>query len=801
MKRLFLSSALLAVAFIMRASPGSAEIADAQEQEAYRRAEAQIAVPSQKLVLNPRVVPNWTGRGGEFWYRRDRPEGEEYVLVSETGARHAAFDHGRLATALGEASEAKVGPWELNVSALVPAQLAVLVASNRAFACTLTEYRCTAAPASDPTQTASPGGRHIAFARDHDLWLRNAATGEERRLTTDGEPGASWGAYPDAMLMALTAQRMRLPFPPWGLEWSPDGRWLIAARTDHRGVEPYPFLESVPRDGSFRPVVRTIRQPLMGEDPPIRTLHAFDAATGRRGDITAPASVGGIGGAEPIGWSVDGNRFFATYSGKSGRELGIVEVDLAPGTSRTLLSEKLEGYPNLNAAIYNAPNVRLIHGGRELIWYSERSGYGHLYRYDARSGRLLNALTRGNWTVRDIVHTDEERQRIFFTASGREPGNPYRRRLYRVNSDGSGLKLLTPEDADHMIDGAQPPALARILGRGGAAASPVSPNGRIAVDTYSTLQQPPVSVMRSAETGAEIARLEQADVIALRATGWQPPEPFVAQAADGTTDLYGVIYWPQVKPAGRIPLIDAIYAGPQTTVVPHDYVSAYAERASPARAALAALGFAVVVLDARGTPFRSRAFQSSTFGNFIDPALDDHAAVIRQLAERHNELDPARVGIYGHSFGGYASARAMLRHPELFSVGVSSAANHRYQSMYNVGPYLSPPDYGGGSEKRPSPNAVAENYKALDNNMLAEKLRGRLLLAYGDMDENTYPAMTLQFIDALVRANRPYDLLYMPNRTHAFGGESYFIRRLSDYFITHLKGEQDPQESIFFKGR
>lgn len=800
MKRCLLSSALLAAASVIPIKAGLAQPAAAQDQ-AYEQAEAQIAVPSQRLVLNSRVVPNWTGRGGEFWYRRDRAQGGEYVLVAETGARQPAFDHERLATALSQASEVTVGAWDLNLAALVPAQSAVLVASNRAFACTLADYRCTAAPTSDPTQMASPVGNKIAFARDDNLWMRDVASGEERPLTTDGKPDASWGAYPDAMLMALTAQRMRLPFPPWGLDWSPDGRWLIATRTDHSGVEPYPFLESVPQDGSFRPLVRTVRQPLMGEEPPIRTLHAFEAATGRRVDFEAPRGIGGIGGAEPIGWSADGNRFFATYAGKSGRELGVVEVDVARGTSRTLISEKLEGYPNLNAAIYNAPNVRLIRDGRELIWFSERSGYGHLYRYDAKTGRLLNAITRGDWVVRDIVRVDEERRRFFFTASGREPGNPYRRRLYRVNFDGSGLKLLTPEDADHMIDGAQPPALARILGRGGAAASPVSPDGRILVDTYSTLQQPPVSVMRSAETGAEIARLDQADVSALRASGWQPPEPFVAKAADGKTDLYGAIYWPQVRPAGRIPIIDAIYAGPQTTVVPHDYVSAYAERASPARAALAVLGFAVVVLDARGTPFRSRDFQSSTYGNFIDPALDDHAAVIRQLAERHKELDPTRVGIYGHSFGGYASARAMLRHPDLFSVGVSSAANHRYQSMYNVGPYLSPPDYGGGSEKRPSPTAVAENYKALDNNVLAEKLRGRLLLAYGDMDENTYPAMTLQFIDALVRANRPYDLLYMPNHTHAFGGESYFIRRLSDYFITHLKGEQDPQESIFFKGR
>lgn len=778
---------------------GSAQTVTAPDREAFRRAEAQIEVPGQRLVLNSRVVPNWIGLSGEFWYHRDRPEGSEYVIVSESGARQPAFDHERLSIALNDASNGRVGPWELNVAELMPAQSAVLVTSSRSFICTLADYQCAAAPASDPTQMASSDGRKIAFARNHNLWLQDVASGEERQLTNDGKTDASWGAYPDAMLMALTAQRIRLHLPPWGIEWSPDGRWLIAALADHTGLEPYPFLESVPQDGSFRPIVRTIRQPLMGEAPPVRTLHAFDTATGRRVNIEAPKGIGGIGGAEPIGWSADGNRFFATYAGNSGRELGIVEIDVVRGTSRTLFAEKPEGYPNLNAAIYNAPNVRLIRGDRQLIWYSERSGYGHLYRYDAKTGHLLNPITRGDWTVRDIVRIDAERHRIFFTASGREPGNPYWRRLYRVNFDGSGLKLLTPNDADHMIDGAKPPALARILGQGGVAVSPVSPDGRILVDTYSTLQQPPVSVLRSAETGAEIAMLEQADVSALRATGWQAPEAFVAKAADGTTNLYGVIYWPKVKPIGGTPIIDAIYAGPQMIVAPHDYISAYAERASPARAALAALGFAVVVLDARGTPFRSREFQSSTYGNFIDPALDDHATVIRQLAERYKELDVRRVGIYGHSFGGYASARAMLRHPDLFSVGVSSAANHRYQSMYDVGSYLSPADYGGESEKRPSPTTVAENYKALDNAMLAEKLRGRLLLAYGDMDENTYPAMTLQFIDALVRANRPYDLLYMPNRTHAFGVEPYFTRRLVDYFVTHLKGEQDTRESIFFQ--
>ncbi len=293
-----------------------------------------------------------------------------------------------------------------------------------------------------------------------------------------------------------------------------------------------------------------------------------------------------------------------------------------------------------------------------------------------------------------------------------------------------------------------------------------------------------------------IAELERADASALFATGWRAPEPFTAKAADGATDLHGVVYRPAEDAGARpVPVIDGVYGGPQVSIVPHDFTAARAAIGGTGRAALAALGFAVVVVDGRGTPLRSRAFHDAGYGAFPDVGLDDHVAVLRQLCAREPRLDPERIGVYGHSFGGYVSARAILRHPDVFKVAVSSAGSHNYDGMYDAARlYLPPPDYGATGATKPDAAARAANYVALDNATLAHRLVGKLLLAWGDLDENAYPAVTLQLVDALIAANRSPDLLVLPNRTHGFAREPYFVRRLWDYFTAHLMGERPPQD-------
>lgn len=755
----------------------------------YARATAATAPALASLILNAGVAPHWIDGGG-FWYRRALKAGGEYRVVQASGAAAAAFDHSRLAAAVSQASGATIGPWALTVTELAPEQWAKVGVDGKIVRCTLTDYRCAAPvapPKTNTRQALSPDGTQAVFAKDNNLWLKDIASGREKPLTSDGEAYFAWGKLPDSLLLTLVNERHDLPLPPWGASWSPNGRYLVASRLDERPIKPYPFLESVPQDGSFAPIVRTARINLLGEPGATFSAIVFDMVTGKRTSIDLPKGLSVVGMFEIFGWSDDGKRFYVALPGKD-RAVDLTEIDAETGAVRAIVTESPKGFFGLNSAIYNAPNVRLIGSGREMLWYSSRSGWGHLYRYDLKTGKLLNAVTRGNWVFRDILHVDEERRQVVFTGSGREPGDPYRRRVYRVNFDGSGLKLLTPEDADHTLEGQATGIVALFFGVP-KAASKVSPDGASFVDTWSTPSTPPVTVLRRTVDGGVIARLEAADISGLTGAGWKTPEPFVAKAADGKTDIYGAIWWPDADMGDRVPVIDNLYGGPQLVIAPHSFTASGWNDAF----ALTRLGFAVVTIDGRGTPLRSRAFQDESFANFGDTAVDDHAAVMKQLVQQYPRLDGDRIGVTGHSYGGYVAARAMLRHADVFKVGVASAGPHVHEAMYDAGAFLPTPDYGDGRKLRPNPTASPANYRAMDNAPLAANLRGRLLLGYGDLDENALPASTLQFIDALIKAGRRYDLVYMPNLTHKFStGGDYFTLRRWDYFTQHLLGVEPP---------
>jgi dipeptidyl aminopeptidase/acylaminoacyl peptidase len=370
--------------------------------------------------------------------------------------------------------------------------------------------------------------------------------------------------------------------------------------------------------------------------------------------------------------------------------------------------------------------------------------------------------------------------------------------VYRVDIDGQNLTLLSPEAADHMVDGPPESLLARIFGMA-RPASAISPDGSVFIDSWSTVSTPGTTVLRSTDDGRIIAPLEEADASALYETGWRPPEPFVAKAADGVTDLYGAIYRPHGGTSGAVPVVTAIYGGPQIVVAPHNFAAGRFGVGYHGRAAFAALGFAVVVVDGRGTPLRSKAFQDAGYEASGDVCLDDHVEVLRQLCERDPTLDGDRIGVYGHSAGGYTSARAILRHPDVFKVAFSSAGSHNFHGLYYAGggPL---PDYGNDVRLKPDAGAVPENYRELDNGVLAANLKGKLLLAYGDMDENAFPAVTLQLCAALNQANRSYDLLYIPNGTHFYLAEPYFLRRQWDYFVEHLMHQTPPRDYSIGKG-
>jgi dipeptidyl aminopeptidase/acylaminoacyl peptidase len=445
---------------------------------------------------------------------------------------------------------------------------------------------------------------------------------------------------------------------------------------------------------------------------------------------------------------------------------------------------------DFNSSFYQAPNVHVTASG-EAIWWSERDGWGHLYRYDAASGELRQRLTEGPWLVRDLLAVDERARRIYFTAGGREPGNPYYRHIYRVDFDGRGLTHLSPEAADHNVSA---PARAAIAGLDGSIGyRALSPSGKYLVYTFSTPSQPPETVIRRTADGGLIGSVEKADASGLFAVGYRPPVEFTVNAADGRTDLWGVMYLPaRFDSTLSYPVVDAEYTSPMVAVTPRTFVAAVASLPASTAAALAQLGFVGVVLDSRGTTSRDRTFNHAMYGKLDTMGLDDHVAAIRELARRHRFIDTTRVGIAGESFGGWSTIRALLEYPDFFKVGVAGSAPGAFHSMYSFGAFQGPPIYRAGEK-------IPENYLAVDTRRLADRLKGKLLMSVSELDENVLPGSTLQLIDAFLRADKDVDVLYFPDTGHGAGRYTgHYFRREWDYFVRHLMGTEPPPYVLRF---
>ena len=408
-------------------------------------------------------------------------------------------------------------------------------------------------------------------------------------------------------------------------------------------------------------------------------------------------------------------------------------------------------------------NWQVLFKSNEFLWYSERSGWGHLYLRDWKSGKQTGAITSGDWLVRQVLRVDEKERVIYFLAAGREKGrDPYFSHLYRVGFDGSGIKLLTPEDANHDIS--------------------IAPSGSSFVDSYSKPDVPPVTVLRELD-GKLIATLEKADISKLQAMGWKPPMPITVKARDGQTDLYGLLYRPtNLDPARKYPIVNHIYPGPQGgSVGSRNFSSARGDAQ-----ALAELGFIVIEVDGMGNPTRSKAFHDAYFANMGDNTLPDQIAAMKQIAARYPYVDLDRAGIYGHSGGGFATADAMFRYPDFFKVGVSEAGNHDNREYED--------DWGERYQGLLKKNADGTtNYDDQANENIARNLKGHLLLAHGTMDNNVPPYNTLLVVDALIKANKDFDLIMLPNRSHGFGNEPYMVRRRWDYFVRYLLGAEPPR--------
>jgi dipeptidyl-peptidase-4 len=461
-----------------------------------------------------------------------------------------------------------------------------------------------------------------------------------------------------------------------------------------------------------------------------------------------------------VQWSPDSTHLAFVSTSRDHRAENFRIADASTGDVRDVFNEVTETpFESGNGRV----NWRYLPATNELIWFSERDNWGHLYLYDLQTGKVKQQITTGEWNVTQVLRMDEKNRVLYFLGVGREKGrDPYFIHFYSIHFDGSSLKLLTPEDATHDVS--------------------LSPDGPFFEDNYSTPDVPQTGVLRNLD-GTLITNIEKADISHLLAAEWRPPQRITVKARDGVTDLYGLMYTPTNLDTNRkYPIINHIYPGPQTGSVGSRNFSVARGDAQ----ALAELGFVVIEVDGMGTPWRSKKFHDAYYGNMGDNTLPDQVAAMKELATRYKWIDLDRAGIYGHSGGGYAAAGAMFRYPEFFKVGISEAGNHENRNYED--------DW---AEKwqgllRELPEGKT-NYDNQANQLIAKNLKGHLLLAHGTMDNNVPPYNTLLVVDALIKANRDFDLLLLPNRTHGFGNEPYMIRRRWDYFVRYLMGAEPPR--------
>ncbi|MGW7431015.1 DPP IV N-terminal domain-containing protein [Streptomyces sp. NPDC054861] len=742
--------------------------------ENYQAAERLLRRPLRpgELVVGAKVRPQWTDGGARFWYAVEDGPGRRFVRVDPAaGTRLPAFDHGRLAAALAAASGRPVDAEALPFAAVEPAEDAVeFDAFGEHWRCRLDDYACERAepaPPGNPLEVLSPDGKTAVSRRGHDLWARSLSDGREWPLTTDGEPGHGYGYGPESTANPTLLRKIGLPHLPPAVAWSPDSTKVLAHRTDERRVRQTHLRESRPADGGA-PRTHTQRYAYPGDEHvPRAELVVLDVATGtvvraRTEPLLMPVM-------SPIAiswawWAPDGSAVYYLDRPRDVRTLTLHRLDPDTGAVTTVIRETGDTRVEPNQWAYEQPIVRVL--ADEVLWYSQRDGWGHLYRYDLRTGELLGQVTSGSWAVRRILRVDEAGRVVYFTASGLVDGDPYRRTVCRVGLDGSGFARVTDDDQDHVVT--LPDHADTLPGR-----------QEYFLDSASTVDTPPVTRVRD-WTGRVLVELERADVGALAATGWTAPERFRVTAADGVTDIYGVLYRPRgFDPAHRYPVVDNLYPGPQVNrVAPCFDPGGMGMDAEP----LAALGFVVVALDGRGTPGRSKAFHDASYGRVADAGgLADHVAALRQLAETRPWMDLDRVGVFGHSGGGFAAVRAMLDFPEVYKAGAALSGSHDLR-YFNAG-------FAESYDGADAPEAWAR----ASNVDLADRLAGKLLLVHGEMDDQVHPDLTLRLADRLIAADKDFELLVVPGAEHTFIDCLTYVRKRSwDFLVRALMGTEPP---------
>lgn len=744
--------------------------------EDYERAESFLRGNTASLVSNTVSGITWL-KDERILYNNSIGSGQEFIIADlKTTSKTHAFDHQKLADTLseltGDTLTATTLPFR-SFSFNEDETEITFTSAGSEYTCSLADYTCTSTKAKrnqNPFfsgEVASPDGQKIAFIRDYNLYMRDAGTGKVTQLTFDGKEhygyatnNAGWTKRNGPVLL-----------------WSPDSKRIATFRHDSRGTGDmylvstnvgHPELESwkYPLPGDS--LIFRIERVVINLEPTPKLVRLKMDPDPHRSTITD--HIAGRGGLFlDVEWSDDSKSLSFVSSSRDHKTATFRTANPNTGSVKTILSETEETFFESGNRL---TNWHYLPETNEIIWFSERSDWGHLYLYDLTTGKLKHQITSGNWAVQQVLHIDKNARKIYFIGSNREPGDPYFNYLYSINFDGEDLTLLTPDNANHSIT--------------------FSDDYTYFVDTYSTPTTPPVSVVRTMD-GEQVMELEKADISALLATGWQPPVPFTVKARDGETDLYGLMYKPTNFSASKsYPILNYLYPGPQSgSVGSRSFSASRSDKQS-----LAELGFIVVEVDAMGTPGRSKSFHEFYYGNMGDNGIPDQIATIQQLATENSWMDIDRVGIFGHSGGGFASTRAILAYPDFYKVAVSGAGNHDNRNYED--------DWGEKwqgllkSENFDGENTdFTTNYDNQANQLLAANLKGKLLITHGTMDSNVPPYNTLLVVNALIEANKDFDLILFPNRGHGYYSEPYMMRRRWDYFVRWLKDTEPPKEFTF----
>jgi dipeptidyl-peptidase 4 len=725
--------------------------------EDYQRAQKFLPGNARHLFTSGDITPHWIEKTDRFWYRSTGPKGSEFILVdAEQNTSNPAFDHARLAEALSHAAKQSydAGKLPFDTFTFIDKGKGIrFEIESGQWTCNLDTYECKRGEqpaASEQYEERSPDGRWAAYVENHNLLLRDTTTGTVVPLTRDGEPGWDY-ATPIPSLRPMLAQGTSDVKERPAVFWSPDSSKLITYRIDSRHAGHFTSVQFVPPN-QLRPKTFDVVYPLPGEVLPKAEPIVFDVRSLKRVDVKTAALDIAFQGGPFFEWFPDNKRFHYQTEDRGWKRVELREVDAETGEQKVVVTEESGKYVDPQETTF-----RFINSDSEVLLSSERDGWNHLYLFNAKTGALEKQLTKGEWVVRQVVSVDDKNHRVYFLAGGREKGeDPYLTHVYSVALDGTGLQLLTPDNANHTAS--------------------VSPDNTYFVDSYSRVDLPGGSVLRRTKDGSKVHDLQQADVTELMKTGWKFAEPFQGKAGDGTTDLHGLIWRPSnFDSSKKYPIIEQVYTGPQGFFVPKTFAAAMRLQS------MAEVGFIVVMVDGRGTTGRSRAFHEFSYHN-LGGSFADHVEVIKQMAAKYPFMDITRVGIYGTSAGGYGSTHAILMFPDFYKVCVSISGDHD--------PRLDKAWWNEVYQGYP----VGSDYEEQSNVTLASHLQGHLLLEHGDVDDNVHPVETMRLADALMTANKSFDMLIVPNMYHGESGvhAAYLARRRWDYFVQYLLGVTPP---------